>query len=162
MKTYKKIMNVITMIEAVVLALATLLVLVLTFINVFARYLFHHSMGFTEEIAIAVFVLISLLAAGVASRTGELVNLGLLPDHVGPKGKKGLCVVSSFVCVVYAALLAWQGLGRIQVDHSLTPILHIDNRIFWSFVVIGGISLVLHFIENCIDFCTQNRTEKEK
>lgn len=74
MKVYKKIMNVITKIEDIVLALASLLVLVLTFGNVIARKVFQHSWGFTEEIVVAVFVLISLLAAGVAARKGELVN----------------------------------------------------------------------------------------
>lgn len=162
MKVYKQIMNIITRIEELVLALATLLVLVLTFGNVIARYLIHHSWGFTEEIVIAVFVLISLLAAGVAARTGDLVNLGLLPDNVGPGAKKVLCVISTVVCILYSILLAWQGWGRMLADHTFSPILHIAKSVFWAFVLIGGISLALHFVENCIDFCLQDLSEKEE
>ena len=69
MQVYRKIMGVITLIEEVALALASILVLILTFGNVVARYVFHHSWGFAEEIVVAVFVLISLLAAGVAAGT---------------------------------------------------------------------------------------------
>ena len=151
MQVYKQIMRVITLIEEVVLALASILVLGLTFGNVVARYVFHHSWGFAEEIVVAVFVLISLLA--VAAGTGDLVNLALLPDHVGPGMKKVLKVISTVIGVIYSLILAWQGFGRVMADHTFSPILHISKSIFWSFVVIGGISLALHFIEHCIDFC---------
>lgn len=160
MKIYKKIMDIVTKIEEIVLALALVLVTVLTFGNVVARKVFHHSWGFTEEIVIAVFVLISLLAAGVAARKGDLVNLALLPDIAGPKGKKILHIISTVICVIYSLILTWEGWGRMQVESMLSPILHIPKTVFWSFVVIGGISLALHFIENCIEFCSQDLTEK--
>ena len=151
MKVYKTIMKVVTAIENVVLVIATLLVLCLTFGNVIARYIFKHSWGFTDEIVVAVFVLISLLAAGVAARTGELVNLALIPDHVGPRTRKVLHVLSSIICVIYCAILTWEGIGRMKVDRTFSPILHIPKTYFWLFLVIGGVSLILHFIENCID-----------
>lgn len=154
-------MGVITLIEEVALALASILVLGLTFGNVVARYVFHHSWGFAEEIVVAVFVLISLLAAGVAAGTGDLVNLALLPDHVGPGTKKVLKVISTVIGVIYSLILAWQGFGRMTADHTFSPILHISKSIFWSFVVIGGISLALHFIENCIVFCISDPERKE-
>jgi len=161
MQVYKKVMGVITLIEEVALALASILVLGLTFGNVVARYVFHHSWGFAEEIVVAVFVLISLLAAGVAAGTGDLVNLALLPDHVGPGTKKVLKVISTVIGVIYSLILAWQGFGRMTADHTFSPILHISKSIFWSFVVIGGISLALHFIENCIVFCISDPERKE-
>ena len=156
MQVYRKIMGVITLIEEVALALASILVLILTFGNVVARYVFHHSWGFAEEIVVAVFVLISLLAAGVAAGTGDLVNLALLPDHVGPGTKKVLKVISTVIGVIYSLILAWQGFGRMAADHTFSPILHISKSVFWSFVVIGGVSLALHFIENCISFCVSD------
>ena len=161
MSLYKRIMRIITLIEEVVLALASVMVLGLTFGNVVARYIFHHSWGFAEEIVVAVFVLISLLAAGVAAGTGDLVNLALLPDHVGPGTKKVLKIISSVIGVIYSLILAWQGFGRMAADHTFSPILHISKSIFWFFVVIGGISLALHFIENCIDFCFCGAEGKE-
>ncbi len=161
MKMFKSIMNVVTWIENIVLAISMLLVLVLTFGNVIARKVFQHSWGFTEEIVIAVFVLIALLAAGVAARDGGLVNLGLIPDHVSPKTQKILHVISTVLCVIYSLILTWQGVGRIQADHTYSPILHIPKTIFWGFVVVGGISLTLHFIENCLDFCCRKEETHE-
>ena len=68
MKVYRKIMQIITKIEDIVLAISVFGVMALTFGNVIARKIFQHSWGFTEEIVVAVFVLISLLGAGVAAR----------------------------------------------------------------------------------------------
>ena len=152
MKTYKRIMKYVVIVENVVLAVSLLLVLVLTFGNVVARRVFQHSLGFTEEITVAVFVLISMLAAGVAAKDGGLVNLSLVPDRVGPKGKKVLNLISTIVCVVYSIVLTVEGIGRMLVDQTESPILHIPKSWFWLFIVVGGISLTLHFIENCIDY----------
>lgn len=156
MKIYKKIMGIVVKIENAVLALSILLVLVLTFGNVIARKIFQHSLGFTEEITVAVFVLISLLGAGVAARDGGLVNLSLIPDRLGKKGKNVLQILSTVVCLFYSVVLTAEGINRVRVDHTLSPILHIPKSFFWIFVVIGGVSLTLHFIENCLDFLKQS------
>ena len=155
MRTYKKIMNAVTAVEHFVLAVSLLLVLFLTFGNVIMRKVFQHSLGFTEELTVAVFVLISMLAAGVAARSGELVSLTILPDALDRHGKKVLNLIRTACCVAYSALLTVEGFGRMAADSTYTPILHIAKSVFWGFIAIGGISLMLHFIENCIDFQAQ-------
>lgn len=81
MKTYKKVMNAIAGLEKIILVITTILILVLTVGNVFSRKVIHQSWSFTEELVVAVFVLITLLAAALAAREGELVNLSLLTDR---------------------------------------------------------------------------------
>lgn len=159
MRTYKKIMNAVTVVEHFVLAVSLLLVLVLTFGNVIMRKVFQHSLGFTEELTVAVFVLISMLAAGVAARSSELVSLTILPDALDRNGRKVLNLIRTVCCVVYSALLTVEGLGRMAADSTYTPILHIAKSLFWGFIAVGGISLMLHFIENCIDFQAQPEAE---
>ena len=58
MKVYKKLMNALAAVEKVVLVVTTLLILVLTVGNVFSRKVIHRSWSFTEELVVAVFVLI--------------------------------------------------------------------------------------------------------
>ncbi len=161
MKIYRKIMSVITAVENISLVLSSVLILVLTFGNVVGRKLFHHSWGFTEEIVVAVFVLISLIGAGVAARSGALVNLALIPDLVSRKAKKVLLVISTVLCISYSLLMAYEGWKKVISDHKFTPILHIPVSFFWGFVLVGGISLALHFLENCIEFCVSKDDGKE-
>ena len=82
MKVYKKLMNALAAVEKIVLVISTLLILVLTVGNVFSRKVIHRSWSFTEELVVAVFVLITLLAAALACREkGGLVSLTLFPDR---------------------------------------------------------------------------------
>ena len=160
MAVYKRIMGVIILIEKVALSLSFVVVLALTFGNVVARKVFAHSWGFTEEIVVAMFVLLSLLAAGVAAANGELVNLSLLTGAVNLRWKKILKVIGTVCCVAFSLILTVQGIDRMRIDQTFSPILHISKSLFWSFVVIGGISMMLHFIENCIVYCVEEKEEK--
>ena len=65
MKVYKKIMNGVAFVEKLILVLSTILIVVLTVGNVLSRKILHQSWSFTEELVVAVFVLITLLAAAL-------------------------------------------------------------------------------------------------
>lgn len=69
MKVYKKIMNGVAFVEKLILVLSTILIVVLTVGNVLSRKILHQSWSFTEELVVAVFVLITLLAAALAAVT---------------------------------------------------------------------------------------------
>ena len=91
MKVFKKIMNAVAAVENCILVVSTLLILVLTVGNVFSRKVIHRSWSFTEELVVAVFVLITLMAAALACREGELVNLSLVTDRLPRETEKTIC-----------------------------------------------------------------------
>ena len=92
MKVYKKLMNALAAVEKIVLVISTLLILVLTVGNVFSRKVIHRSWSFTEELVVAVFVLITLLAAALACREkGGLVSLTLVTEPSSEKTGKTIC-----------------------------------------------------------------------
>ena len=163
MKTYKSIMNVIAAVEKAILVVTMLLILVLTVGNVFSRKVIHQSWSFTEEIVVAVFVLITLLAAALACREGDLVNLTLLTDRLPEKLKKPMLILVTFLCVGFSAILFKYGLEKVitQLENGKrTFVLNWPEWIFWSFVPIGAACMVLHFIEYCIDFCAEDKEGK--
>ena len=86
MKVYKKLMNALAAVEKIVLVISTLLILVLTVGNVFSRKVIHRSWSFTEELVVAVFVLITLLAAALACR--EKRRTGKSDTGYGPSSEK--------------------------------------------------------------------------
>ena len=164
MKTYKKIMNGVAMVEKLILVLATILIVVLTVGNVLSRKLLHQSWSFTEELVVAVFVLITLMAAALAARDGELVNLSLIPDRLSVKGQKVLLTINTVLSVAFTAVLFKYGLDKVitQLENGKrTFVLNWPEWIFWSFVPIGAGCMILHFIEFCLDFCTGYKEEKE-
>ena len=114
MKVYKKIMNGVAFVEKLILVLSTILIVVLTVGNVLSRKILHQSWSFTEELVVAVFVLITLLAAALAARDGELVNLSLLPDRLSEKARRILLVVNTAFSVAFTAVLFKYGMDPVS------------------------------------------------
>ena len=145
MKIYKKIMNALAAAEKIVLVISTLLILVLTVGNVFSRKVIHRSWSFTEELVVAVFVLITLLAAALACREGELVSL------------------TTVLSIIFSVILFKYGMDKVitQLQNGKrTFVLNWPEWIFWSFVPIGAGCMILHFIEFCLDFCCKTDSAK--
>lgn len=128
----------------------------LTVGNVFSRKVIHRSWSFTEELVVAVFVLITLLAAALACREGELVSLTLVTDRLPKKLKKPSVILITVLSIIFSVILFKYGMDKVitQLQNGKrTFVLNWPEWIFWSFVPIGAGCMILHFIEFCLDFC---------
>lgn len=160
MKTYKKIMDVVAAAEKLILVVSTILILILTVGNVFSRKIIHRSWSFTEELVVAVFVLITLMAAALAAREGELVSLTLLTDRFPEKFRKPSVLLITALNLVFTSILFGYGMDKVitQLENGKrTFVLNWPEWIFWSFVPIGAACMILHFIEFCLDFCKKDK-----
>ena len=164
MKTYKKLMNALAAVEKVILVIATLLILVLTVGNVLSRYVIHRSWSFTEELVVAVFVLITLLAAALACREQDgLVSLTLVTDRLPEKLKKPSVILITVLSIIFSVILFKYGMDKVLTqlaNGKRTFVLNWPEWIFWSFVPIGAGCMILHFIEYCLDFCVNDNEDK--
>ena len=145
--------------------ISTLLILVLTVGNVFSRKVIHRSWSFTEELVVAAFVLITLLAAALACREkGGLVSLTLVTDRLPKKLEKPSVILITVLSIVFSAILFKYGMDKVLTqlaNGKRTFVLNWPEWIFWSFVPIGAGCMILHFIEYCLDFCLKKDDEKE-
>lgn len=160
MKIYKRIMDRVAAVEKLILAAAFVLILVLTVGNVFSRKVIHQSWSFTEELVVAVFVLITLMAAALACREGELVNLSLITDRLPKKVKKPMLFVNTFFCILFSGVLFVCGVEKVitqMANGKRTFVLNWPEWIFWSFVPIGAACMILHFIEYFITYCAEEK-----
>lgn len=156
MKVYKQLMNILALIEKWILVIATLLILVLTAGNVFSRYVIHNAWSFTEEIVIAVFVLISLVAAALSAREGALVSLPLVTDMLPKKFQKPLLIFMTAISIFFSVILFKYGIAKVMTQMAngkRTFVLNIPEWIFWIYVPIGALCMILHFLEYCLDVC---------
>ena len=131
MKIYKKFMDILATIEKIVLALATLLIVVITVGNVLSRYLIHRSWSFTEELVVAVFVLITLLAAALACRDGELVSLSIFTDMLPQKSRKFMVILMTVLSVIFTVILFKYGNIKYTYCYLFRFIVCCCNFIFW-------------------------------
>ncbi len=154
MKNFKKLMNIVAKIEETILVATTVLILVLTAGNVFSRKVIHQSWSFTEELVVAVFVLITLLAAALAARKGELINLTLITDKLSGSMKKIFLAVNTLLCVTFSAVLFYYGFEKVitqMANGKRTFVLNWPEWIFWAFVPVGAACMILHFVEYFLD-----------
>ena len=70
----------------------------------------------------------------------------------------------TFFSVVFMGILFYYGMDKVLAqlaNQKRTFVLNWPEWIFWSFVPIGSVCMVLHFIEYCVDECAKtNAAEK--
>ena len=105
----------ISRLEAAVLALAVLAMALNTVANVIGRFLFQHSLFFTEEINRILIVLITFAGISYAARHGRHIRMSALTDAC-PKPIRKFVMV--FICIVTAVMMA--GLAYFSVRYVLS------------------------------------------
>ena len=163
MKGYKKLMDFAALVEKAVLAATMILILILTVGHVFSRKVIHQSWSFTEELVVAIFVLITLLGAALSAREGGLVGLNLVTERLPKSCKKPVIILITFFSVVFMGILFYYGMDKVLAqlaNQKRTFVLNWPEWIFWSFVPIGAGCMILHFIEFCLDFCCKTDSAK--
>ena len=81
-------MRIFDKIEEILAAACLIVMTILTFANVVARYLFSASFSFSEEITTYLFVLLSMLGTAIAAKRRAHLGLSIVTDAVGPKAEK--------------------------------------------------------------------------
>lgn len=82
--------------------------------KVFSRKVIHRSWSFTEELVVAVFVLITLLAAALACpEREELVSLNLVTERLPKKTKKPIAILVTVLSVIFTMILFYYGMDKV-------------------------------------------------
>ena len=142
-------------VEKAVIALLLLGEVSLTAANVFSRYVIHQSWSFTEEVVVAVLVLMSMMGAALCARDrGGLINLTLVTDKL-PKKTQLIVEIAMTVClIVFALVMLKYGVIRCMDQlrtGRLTSALQLPEWYFTSAVPIGGALIVIHSLERIAD-----------
>ena len=103
--------------EEVILVAATIVLVLVIFFQVLARYFLNQSLAWSEELARYVFVWSVWLAVPYTVTRGRHIRLEILPDIVGPKAKfvldMGFCLGSGIGFTV-ATLYVAEGQRKIR------------------------------------------------
>ena len=124
--------------------------LVLTFINVIARYIFLASMPFVEELTRLGLMILSLVGAAVAAKRRAHLGLSVLTDLLPQKAQNALSVIADALGVFFGVILVWFGYGMVRneyVNQLKTAGMQWPEWIFGIWVVIGGAVLVIRYLQ---------------
>ncbi|RFC62872.1 TRAP transporter small permease [Fulvimarina endophytica] len=124
------------------------------------RYAFAAPTSWSLEVNSFLVVYLALMTAADVERRGEHIGITLLPDSMGPIGRKLLLVVVSLVGIVFSSILAWRG-WHMAYDawiygERVSSAFGTPNWIPYSMFPIGFGMLALQFLLNLV------RPTKEK
>ena len=158
MKVFKKIMNGLGYVESAVQVIIGIVITVVAFANVMARYVFHSKIAYTEELVVNIFVLMIMFGCALCARSGGLISLSLVFDYAGKLGKKILAVVFTLASIGFYGVLGWTGWEKsmnLFAKGKLTASLLIPEGLFMMAIPIGCILLMLHSVEFMLDILTE-------
>ena len=112
-------MRIFDKIEEILAAACLIVMTILTFANVVARYLFSASFSFSEEITTYLFVLLSMLGTAIAAKRRAHLGLSIVTDAVGPKAEKVLKIIGYFVAVLFTGAIFYYGILMVRNQRIL-------------------------------------------
>ena len=127
--------------------LMMMLMAALVFANVVSRYLFAHSVNWSEEVARYLMVWITFLGAGLAMREGQHVAIeyvqGLLPPRLLPWWRGAVALI----ILAFLALLTVIGFQFADfAGRQRTPVLGWSKGAMYLAIPIGAMVFGLHLI----------------
>lgn len=137
-------------IEEYICAASLLIMLSITFANVISRKFVGASWSFAEEITTNLFILSSMLGAAIAAKRGAHMGLSALTDLIPKKFQKYVTLITTLVALIFCIFLIYQGFGVVAYEMETgqtTPALGWPEWIFGTFVPIGGVFLLIRFVQ---------------
>ena len=164
MKVLNKIFSVIDFLLKAVIVIIVASFIVIIFAQVVARYVFNHSLYWSEELARVLFTQMIFLAAPVAVLEKRHIMVDLVLMYLPRSWNRWLHVAISVICFVFFCSLAYS--GYIFVMSNLTQVtaaLHIPMRILYGVVPVSSVLMAINCIRSGIDdFCNVYAPEKKE
>ena len=123
---------------------------VLAFLNILARYLTRYSFAFTEEIEVAALVWITMLGAAIAFREALHLGFSILRDRLPRPIRRGLAALTGVTAVATMAVLAWAGWRQIQSQIALSTTseaLGIPEWIYTAALPVGALLVIVRVLQ---------------
>lgn len=131
---------------------------VLVFANVIARYVFNHSLAFSDEMSTYLFVLMSFMGTAIAARRNAHLGLSILTDRVSPQARTILSVITYGIAAIFCLLVVIFGIQMVISQYRLgqeTAAMQWPEWIYGSFVPVGAAFSMVAFIEGMIDMAKE-------
>jgi TRAP-type C4-dicarboxylate transport system permease small subunit len=142
-------------VEAYVLAWGVILMAANSVANVIGRFVFAHSLYFTNELNEFLIVLITFVGLGYAARKGRHIRMSAIYDQLPDIGKKILMILIAAVTGAVMFVLAWYSyeyVSRVARLGRVTPALQLPLYITYVWIPIGfaitGIQYWLTVVRN--------------
>ena len=151
-------------IEKVVSCVCVSVMAVLVFANVIARYVFNHSLAFSDEMSTYLFVLMSFMGTAIAARRRAHLGLSIVTDRVSPQARKVINIVMYLIAALFCLLILIFGVQMVLSQYRLgqeTAAMQWPEWIYGSFVPIGAAFSMIAFLEGALEMVREKPEARE-
>ncbi len=138
-------------IEEVSGAVILLLMVLLAFLNVLARYLIHYPLAFTEELETNAFVIITLLGISAGIKRNTHIRILFLVNRLPPVLRKLLEFVAVFLSLALFSTLFYESLGQLSNEIELqitSSSLNLPEWIYIAFIPVLSLLIIFRIIQS--------------
>lgn len=137
--------------EEIILVTMFALMVVVIFVQVIMRYVFHSSLTWSEELGKFLFVWISWLGISIGEKRGEHIKITMLTDKLNVKWQHIFNLISeSIVIAICAVTVYYSAIMALQSTTIHYAGIHIS--VFWGYlaVVVGCAVMILRALGTCM------------
>lgn len=136
--------------EGVLCALLIGMVLV-TFIQVLFRYIFHLSLAWSEELARYMFLWVATLTAAYAFKTGSHFSLMFVVDKLGYKTERFVQFLVALIVSIFLVIFTWKSIEyTYNMRNQVSPSTGISMAIPYASTIVGGALMLYYVVINWI------------
>lgn len=148
-----------------ILAGASFLAMVLlTCWQVFTRYILQNPSSWSEEMVSYLFAWMSLLGASIVVGERGHMNIPIVVERMGEKGRKFFAIFAEIIACVFAGvILVYGGLQITKLAMGqMTSSLGIPVGIFYVVLPLSGVLNIIYTILNIVDIATDSEVVGEE
>ena len=162
-KKYIQFKNAVMRLYSSVAAVAVIVLVVSSFVQVVGRYIFNASPSWSEELARYAFIWSSALGAACALDCGGHAVITVLSDHMDIKRRTVLKLVITLIIIVLSVVLCKEGWNLTAATLSmLSPALRIPMACINVSVVFCGIGLIVSSIATLMEIPAEMKSETKE
>lgn len=161
MKQLRKILNCSLNVLAGVSFLAMVL---LTCWQVFTRYVLQNPSSWSEEMVSYLFAWMSLFGASIVVGERGHMNIPILVERMGKRGRKFFAIFAEIVACVFAGVILVYGGSQITslAMGQMTSSLGIPVGVFYVVLPLSGVLNIVYTILNIVDIATDSEVVGEE
>ncbi len=146
--------------EAVLCGLLTFIVII-AFIQVIFRYVFHTSLSWSEELARYMFLWFALLGAAYAFKSGSHFALRFVVDKFGKKAEGLFRVVVLVIVSLFLIVFIWKSIEyTFSMANQVAPSTGISMAVPYSSAIVGGGLMLYYVVMNFINSLKNTNPEE--
>lgn len=144
----KNIVNFFNRLDGAIASVSLVLIITITVLGVFMRYVLGDPLKWTEEATLALMVWFTFLGSSNAFREDGHVSIDFIVERMGKRLRKVFDVFRYLVLIIILAIVfIWYGFQlAMQAGDKITPILKISYMYIDMAVVICGVYALLRLI----------------